>query len=161
MDITEPVAPEPADTSKYFYPYQSSLNFYFGASLSSPDIGSVVNYGLFGFSYLWPAPGASHIETGGEGLTSGTSFLWIAYRTHFISTARLRPYWSAGLGIKIRPEQGIASFLEVRNTYLRGAVGVEWSVWEALSSRTELFVAPDFIGRGFMALTTGMSWAFD
>ncbi|MCC6278054.1 MAG: hypothetical protein IT289_09085 [Oligoflexia bacterium] len=146
---------------KYFYPYLSSLSFVFGGTLSSPEDGSVVSYGLFGASYLWPSSTARHIESGAEGFASGQSDFWTSYRVHWVSTARVRPFWSLGLGVKIFSNRGLASFLEFKNFYIRGAVGFEWSFWNQLSVRTEFFACPDFSGRGFLAATTGISWGFE
>ncbi|MDZ4677999.1 MAG: hypothetical protein SGI74_10900 [Oligoflexia bacterium] len=159
VDVTTPVESTDSETS-FFYPHQSAFSISFGPVFLSPAEGVVMTYGQLSGTYVWQSPTSFHLETGLDATTQGQGHLWQAFRNNFSSSLKWRPFWSLGVGFKMYPERGLITFLSLSNYFFRLALGTEYSIWESVSFRSEMFLAPDMEGRGFFGGILGFSYGF-
>jgi hypothetical protein len=157
MDVTIPKAKIETEPM-YFYPYDSSFSVGFGPVFLSPAEGIVLTYGQLSGTYVWQSNTSFHIESGLDATSQGQGQLWTGLRNNWHSSEKWRPFYSFGVGFKIYPERGLTTFLSLSNYFLRAALGVEYTVWEPISFRAEMFVAPDLEGRGFFGGTIGFAY---
>ena len=156
MDVGVPQEQDQTEDS-FFYKYQSSVAVNLGAYFMEDTAPNTIMYGLLGATYLWYSPYFTHLETGVEEISSIEGHLWTMVRWQSSGTNRWRPFYGLGLGVRIIPQNGLATFLQLTDYFARAAYGAEYSVDGRQSWRGEISAACDFQGHPFVTLTLGYS----
>jgi hypothetical protein len=160
VDVTQPSPLKESDREKYFYKYEEEFSFSDLLDFVSASDGSFPAYGGFGGTFLWRSLSRFHVESGAEVLASSEGHVWVAGRTVLNFSDRLRPFYSLGLGLRLRADRPLANFLDLTNYYFRGAVGFEYSLTSRLSLRFEVFGGVDTLGRTVAGPSAGLAYAF-
>jgi len=161
VDITEPPPEKPSDVEGYFYRYQEAFSFNAGPGIAfNNSDGTSTGFTLGNLTYLWPSPRYFHWESALELATLGEGHVWTMARWNVNSTTRWRPYYGAGAGVRLIPQNGLATFLDVSHYFGRGAAGMEYGLKGHESIRGEAFVAVDLTGNLFVGVTIGYNYGF-
>jgi hypothetical protein len=159
VDVTNPDGDQSLKSS-YFYPFDSEVSGYVGLTFVSASDGSLPAYGGAGISYLWQSSTRLHLETGAETTALGDGHIWGAGRWILHFTDLFRPYYSFGLGLKLRSDRALANVVDLSNYYFRVACGAEYSLDRHVSVKTEVFGGYDTLGRSLVGVTLGFAYGF-
>jgi hypothetical protein len=145
--------------SEYFYPYHRSMTPRVGFSYDSYTYPNDQKFpALFGFEYLYRTQALHSYEAGADLLTDNSGQAHFS-RRWFYSRSSFRPYSKAGGGLRIVPNDGLATFLRFENFQVRGAIGAEQLIIDPMSLRFEIEAAIS-TKRVNLFATLGYSFAF-
>jgi hypothetical protein len=153
IDITQPSGPPPKieRTVEYFYRYRKAFTARLGAGYDSKAAadgkGNLYDAGI---SVLLPYQLQSY-EAGADLFSDGSGLLH-AYQRFIHGTGRIRPYSKIGAGVRIVPEDQLATVLRYQHYQLRGGGGIEFMTKEPISARMDFEAA--LSARGAQALLT-------
>lgn len=159
VDMARPDHLKPVETEGYFYPYSSALSVNLGTSAALVS-GSFTPefYPLINGTFLWPSLKNMHFETGIDVVVGQDGHFYTGLRYIFGSTDQFRPFWSLAPGVQWKPDEKLATFLRLRNYYVRGSAGFESSFWDQYSVRVELFLGVDLGGDAHGGIFSGISY---
>jgi len=157
--------PKPPKTKKrraVYYPFTQSI---------SPRLGSLVKLDefkqkptgafeyLIGFNYLLYSIRSPHYEIGADLVSNAEGHLNIAKRWIIAERSGFRPFYKAGVLLRMVGNEGFATFANIKNYMACGSVGIEDYFKAPLSLRLELELA---VGteRNYLLLVFGYSWAW-
>lgn len=140
MSITQPPFSEDVDQRElgYYHRFRKSLTARVGSmyDTKATDEGQHVPY-LMGVQYQFPARDLGTYEAGFDLLSGGTGQVQ-ASKVIVFSRTKFRPYAKAGVGLRIEPDDQMASFVKFENYQGRAAIGFERLTLDAMSLRVEL-----------------------
>lgn len=113
----------------------------------------------FGFAFLFPADNPTHWEFSADVLTSSEGQIEVSRRTIIDEMFALRPYYRYGAFLRMKPENQLASFAEIKQYGLTAAFGIEDLIMRPASLRVEFEIG---IGskHQFAMITIGYSWGW-
>ena len=121
--LSPPPTPHVVPPRARYYPYRQSLGFHLGA-FSSND-GAHPWTWLIGINYLWPRFLSPQVELGADVVANFGGHLNFVIRHILRQRNYVRPYYSWGITHEVTASEGLASFSNYKNYYLRLAIGAE------------------------------------
>ena len=142
IDIAKPPPLKAGEGSQreYFYPYRQAMTVRAGQAFSTVSTNDTNTPLLGGIEYELMTEERKTYEAGADLMSDGTGALSLAKRWIY-TRSRLRPYTKAGVGLLVRPADGLAALVNFVNFRADGAAGAEYLVRKAQSVRLELEAA--------------------
>ncbi len=142
---------------EYFYPYSRTLSARLGGVLDSEKLKDKGVLLLGGVLYLYRYRPNEYYDFGFD--IRNDSFGTIHAERRWISgRAAARPYYKAGAGINLVPNDQLATFLKLKNYQIRGAIGIEKIFIPPMSFRYELELLQGEATT--LILSIGYSWGW-
>lgn len=155
---TPPQSPMPKEaTETYYYPFRQALSARFGGVLTD-DKHDAVEYTL-GIAYLWPRFAQPQAEVGADLLSAFGGHLNFGVKHTYFDRNYFRPYFLWGASHEVSAKDHLATITNIKNYYLRLAIGMEDTISLPKSVRLDL-EARLGIDRMMLLLNLGFSWGF-
>lgn len=148
----------PEEKSDYFFPYSKSLSARVGYLFDNQKF-SDKSFIFFGGVILQLRQDISKYYDLGIDLTSDATANIHAERRWIYTRTKFRPYTKAGLGLNLKAEEQLTTFIRINNYQLRWAIGFEQLYLNPMSWRFE-FEAFAGLGSVGAQASVGYSWAW-
>ena len=122
----------------YFHPSRRRITFRSGVELTPPTSKALL--GLVGAQIQFVSDNLILYETSFDLFGNRDGAIHFG-RLWLFSRSQLRPFTKGGLGIRIVPNQQLATFTRPENLHARASLGLEQTLSEDLSVRIEAEVA--------------------
>ncbi len=143
----------------FFFSDSRAVTLYTGIMDNINSVSSVL-YGMYGFSYMWYSQRLFHFETGFDISVNQEAHLRIMGRWNSHSTDRCRPYFNAGLGLRVLPQDNLGVVLSWGRLILQLGYGFDYSFSQNVALKVEAFGGTDSAFNGFFGIVMGPSLSF-
>lgn len=144
--VADPDKPELAhdkiEKPRFFFSDTQAFAFYTGGAYYLLQTNSDF-YGLFGLSYMLHSQTRFHVETAFDIYTRQEGHWRIMAKIYSRITDSIRPYASAGLGLKILSSDNIGVFLAWNRVMGFVNAGFDTSLSQSTSVKTEIYIGVD------------------
>jgi hypothetical protein len=161
VDIAPAPPPRPSQHKpEFFYKYRNELSPMMGIAYDTKAIDDERSGTLTVLSmrYHFATDTLAPFEIGAELLSNGSGAFAAQKRYNFSRTS-LRPYTAIGAGIRIVPNDEIATLLKYEHYQLRASAGLEYLVYDPASFRIDVTGAITIKSVQVQALLGGV-WAW-
>jgi len=137
MQISRPPpvgAPLPTSTARY-YPYHQQLTLRYGRASDFPKLR--FNDNVTGFQYQFPKFLSPRLEAGADLHDDGDGHVHAGVRWIHNERGYWRPSLKAAADVLIKSQDGLATFVQSDNYYLRTNATLEYVIWNPYSLRLE------------------------
>lgn len=162
LSISEPVFEKKREAKisreNYFYSFRQSMSPRVGI-IYNVTSGTSLTY-LLGIQYLINPSGNIFWEMGFDLLTKGNGIFHVTRRWIFNPNGIIRPYWAAGGGGLLNPEESLKTFLIWGNYHIRVTGGFEYWFIGPSSFRLDVEAIYQFDQSISLGLIFGYSWGW-
>ncbi len=118
-----------------YYPYQQQLTVRYGRASDFPKLR--FNENVTGFQYMFPKFLSPKLEAGADLHDDGVGHVHAGWRWIYNERGYFRPSAKLSADVLIDGEEGLATFAEVSNYFVRTTGTIELVVWNPYSIRLE------------------------